>query len=78
MSRQERPGTRAGKYAVIIEMDTADRDRFYPTAYDESTEGKRFDRELPPEIAGLWEKWKTFATTTPGESAVHTDYVVVE
>jgi hypothetical protein len=78
LARSDR-GSRAGKYAVIIEMESVeDRDRFYPSAYEESEEGKRFDREQTPEVGQIWSKWKTFATTTPGESTVHTDYVVVE
>ena len=72
-------GSRAGKYAVIIEMESVEaRDRYYPSAYQESAEGERFDRAQSPEIAQIWEKWKTFATTTPGDSTIHTDYVVVE
>jgi hypothetical protein len=72
-------GRRTGKYAVIIEIESVEaRDRYYPSAYEESEEGERFDREQIPEIGQIWEKWKAFATTTPGESTVHADYVVVD
>ncbi len=67
-------GERAGKYVLMLEVENLDaRNRYYP-AQDQPTE------EAQREAAALeqmWDRWKAYATTTPGVDTVHTDYVLV-
>jgi len=68
-------GERAGKYAIILEIEsTAARDRYTPGNNEISEEGQRAFAGL----AAAVEKWATFSSTIPGQSTVFTDYVLVD
>jgi hypothetical protein len=67
-------GERQGKYAIIIELDTADRDRYVPEDNQLSAEGERHAASL----SDLMTKFATFSSTTPGVNTVFSDYVVVD
>jgi hypothetical protein len=54
-------GARAGKYALIIELDTAARDRL--------DEGE----DIAAPLAGVMTTFGAFASTTPGVNTIFTD-----
>ena len=65
-------GARAGKYAVIFEIESVEaRNRYAP----ESGVSEEAQRALAP-VAGVLEQWGKLATV-PGTDAVFTDYVVL-
>jgi len=66
-------GARAGKYVLIIEIESVEaRNRYAPESGAASEEAQR---ELA-DNAGVAEQWGKLATV-PGSDAVFTDYVVV-
>jgi hypothetical protein len=68
-------GERAGKYAVILEIESAAaRDRYSPGTNEFSEEAQRALASL----SAAMEKWVTFSQTVPGQNTVFTDYVVVD
>ena len=67
-----------GRYALLIEVtDVEQRDRYYPSADTASEEAQEFDRRYFPDPTSGWGRWESFATTSPGVSTAHTDYVVL-
>jgi hypothetical protein len=67
-------GKRAGKYLVIFEIESLEaRDRYFPTAGEQSKEAGEFT-DQHPEITAMFARWRSLATP-PGE--VYTDYSVV-
>jgi hypothetical protein len=69
-------GERAGKFLVLLEIESLDaRDRYFPRAGEESEEFTRFF-EQHPEVAAAFEKWQKLG---PFGSAtdISTDYVAV-
>lgn len=67
-------GERAGKYVLMLEVENLDaRNRYYPAQDQPTEEAQREGAALQQ----VWEKWGTYATTTPGVDTVHTDYVLV-
>jgi hypothetical protein len=67
-------GVRDGKYAILIEADTADRDRYSQADDQLSEEGQR----VAASLSGIMEKPQTYSSTVPGVNTVHTDYVIVD
>ena len=66
-------GKRAGKYAVLFEIESPEaRDRYFPAEGQESEELNRFDAEHPA-ATELWQR----VQASFGGSAVVTDYLVV-
>jgi hypothetical protein len=67
-------GERAGKYVLIIEVESeATRDRYSPDGNTFSEEGQRAMESLTE----VTTKWATFSPTAPGENTVFTDYILV-
>ena len=67
-------GVRNGKYAIIIEVDTSDRDRYSPADNQLSEEGQR----LAETMSELETKLGMFSSTMPGVNTVYTDYVILD
>jgi len=66
-------GERAGKYAVLFEIESPEtRDRYYPSEDQESEELNRFDAENPAAA----EAWQRVQASFAGSTVV-TDYLVV-
>jgi hypothetical protein len=59
-------GARDGKYALIIELDTAARDRLDAAGED-----------IVAPLADVMAKFGTFASTTPGMNTIFTDYIIL-
>jgi hypothetical protein len=56
-------GARAGKYLVLLEIESLEaRDRYFPRAGEESEEVTRFF-EQHPDAAAAWEKWQKWASS---------------
>jgi len=69
-------GARAGKYLVLLEIESQEaRDRYFPTAGEESEEFTRFF-EQHPEAAAAWEKWQKMGPVG-SVTGISTDYVAV-
>jgi hypothetical protein len=66
-------GARAGKFLVLIEMDSVEaRDRYFPEPDSESEEFRRFMEQHPDAAAALQKLW-----TLESRPDNVTDYVVV-
>ena len=66
-------GERAGKYAILFEIESPEaRDRYFPAEDQESEDLNRFDAEHPA-AAEVWQRLQAFLTG----SEVVTDYLVV-
>ena len=69
-------GTRAGKYLVLLEIESLEaRDRYFPRPGEESEEFTRFF-EQHPEAAAALEKWQELGPFG-SETDISTDYVAV-
>ena len=66
-------GERAGKYAILYEIESPEaRDRYFPAQGQWSEEGERYQAEHPAE-ADFWQRLQAFYS----DSEVVTDYLVV-
>ena len=69
-------GTRAGKYLVLLEIESLEaRDRYFPRPGEESEEFTRFFEQHPEAVAAL-EKWQELGPFG-SETDISTDYVAV-
>jgi hypothetical protein len=67
-------GARAGKYALILEIEsTLARDRYSPGSNEFTEEGQRAVEQFAAKVA----KWANFSATIPGQNTTFTDYVIV-
>ncbi|GAA3626835.1 hypothetical protein [Microlunatus ginsengisoli] len=67
-------GARAGKYAVVFEIDSVeDRDRIFPEPDQHSAEAQQFDNEHP-ESSAVWDRLFELVDL---EADVVTDYLIV-
>jgi hypothetical protein len=70
-------GSRAGKYAVLFEIDSLEaRNRYVPTEGADSEEAKQWQRNHP-EFGALVAKWGSVATMVGEAPDAYTDYVEV-
>jgi hypothetical protein len=69
-------GARAGKYLVLLEIESLEsRDRYFPRPGEESEELTRFF-EQHPEAAAALEKWQKLGRFG-SETDISTDYVTI-
>jgi hypothetical protein len=69
-------GERAGKYLVLLEIESLEaRDRYFPRPGEESEEFTQF-LEQHPEAAAAFEKWQKMGPFG-SKTDISTDYVVV-
>jgi hypothetical protein len=69
-------GARAGKYLVLLEIESLEaRDRYFPRPGEESEEFTQFF-EQHPEAAAAFEKWQKMGPFG-SKTDISTDYVVV-
>jgi hypothetical protein len=72
-------GQRAGKYAVMYEIESlGERDRFMPGPNVESEESKRWDAEHKELVDYFTKKWASFSPTDLGAHLEFTDYLVLD
>lgn len=71
-------GERAGKYAVLIEIESVEaRDRIAPSGESLSDEARAVEAEFPESVNAAWNKWGTYMTTSPGVDTIFSDYIAV-
>ena len=69
-------GVRAGKYLVLLEIESQEsRDRYFPRPHEESEEFTRFF-EQHPDAAAAFDKWQGMGPFG-SETDISTDYVAV-